>query len=120
MTKVWLDAGFKTERVDVEGRRLVFRRLRGPHSPFGTLRGSVQVAPGVDLTEPADPEWAELADRARMPEEPPSGRSLSRSPRGEGQQPVRHPLFGAHRGLMRITPGADLTEPAAGRWDDDR
>jgi len=26
MTKVWLDAGFVTEQVDVEGRKLVFRR----------------------------------------------------------------------------------------------
>src|SRR6266849_3638309 len=28
MTKVWLAAGFKTEQVDVVGRKLVFRRLR--------------------------------------------------------------------------------------------
>jgi hypothetical protein len=28
MTKVWLEAGFKTEQVDIEGRKLVFRRVR--------------------------------------------------------------------------------------------
>jgi len=26
MTKVWLDAGFVTEQVDIEGKKLVFRR----------------------------------------------------------------------------------------------
>lgn len=28
MTKVWLDAGFRTEQVDIGGERLVFRRVR--------------------------------------------------------------------------------------------
>ena len=31
-------------------------------------------------------------------------------------EPVRHPLFGAHKGLIRITPGTDLTEPADPEW----
>jgi hypothetical protein len=34
MTKVWLEAGFKTEQVDIEGRKLVFRRVTpSPESP---------------------------------------------------------------------------------------
>lgn len=64
MTKVWLEAGFVTEQVDVPGGRLTFRRARpanasrAPRPPiFGCMQGSVTVAPGVDLTEPADPEW---------------------------------------------------------------
>ena len=83
MTKVWLAAGYKTERVDLSGRRLVFRRVKGkdeyqpstrassalsngtetPRTPtgrhpiLGALKGYVRVAPGVDLTEPADPSW---------------------------------------------------------------
>ena len=79
MTKVWLDAGFETEQVDIPGRKVVFRRV-GPrastpldsanpqtpvskatssdrHSLIGWMKGTVTVAPGVDLTEPADPEW---------------------------------------------------------------
>ena len=28
MTKVWLDAGFQSEQVDMEERKLVFRRVR--------------------------------------------------------------------------------------------
>jgi hypothetical protein len=39
MTQVWLDAGFESEQVDMAGRRLVFRRVRG--------------AAGQGLAEPA-------------------------------------------------------------------
>ena len=83
MTKVWLDAGFRTERVDMAGHRLVFRRARtdgsllpakdagssggsqggsrppGRHPALGALKGLLQVMPGTDLTQPADPEWGE-------------------------------------------------------------
>lgn len=79
MTKEWLAAGYKTERVDIESRKLVFRRtapLRPAtahppadlsnksdrrHPLFGWLKGTVTIAPGVDLTEPADPDWGEIA-----------------------------------------------------------
>lgn len=94
-TREWLDAGFETERVDIEQQRLVFRRrsplprigepvapawktsrravmdseapemdsLFGGHHPlFGALKGTVYIPPGVDLTEPADPEWGKIWD----------------------------------------------------------
>jgi hypothetical protein len=79
MTRVWLEAGFKSEQVDMAGQRLVFRRVSpsAPASPppsspsgsgsredgapfhplYGALRGMIRVAPGVDLSEPADPTW---------------------------------------------------------------
>ncbi len=72
MTKVWLKAGFRTEQVDVKSRKIVFRRVEqktreaqpadkvGRHPLFGALRGLVHVPPGVDLTEPADPDWGKL------------------------------------------------------------
>ena len=81
MTKVWLEAGFVTEQVDIEGRNLVFRRAaREPsamggfedaphegggqlaserHPLFGALKGLMRIPPGTDLTEPADPEWGQ-------------------------------------------------------------
>jgi hypothetical protein len=79
MTRVWIDAGFQTEQVDLEGRRLVFRKVRQgtqsgsgtltpsptaagapPHHPlFGALKGLLRVMPGTDLTKPADPNWGE-------------------------------------------------------------
>jgi hypothetical protein len=79
MTKAWLEAGFRSEQVDMEGRKLVFRRThsvqptRGEssaerngdapkrHPLIGWMKGTVQIPPGVDLTEPADPEWGERA-----------------------------------------------------------
>ena len=79
MTKVWLDAGFETEQVDISGRKVVFRRVSPRaantrkaanktmpgrnaanserRSLIGWMEGTVTIAPGVDLTEPADPEW---------------------------------------------------------------
>jgi len=75
MTRVWLDAGFESEQVDVAARKLVFRRVSGrsgasaldkasaetnggrEHPLFARLRGTVHVPDGVDLTGPADPDW---------------------------------------------------------------
>jgi hypothetical protein len=75
MTKVWLNAGFRTEQVDVKSRKVVFRRVEpkppepqsstptkkdARHPLFGALKGLVRIPPGVDLTEPADPEWGKV------------------------------------------------------------
>jgi len=78
MTKVWLDAGFESEQVDMAARKLVFRRVRrgppvlptpparsgkaGRHPALGALKGLVRIAPGTDLTEPADPAWGQVYD----------------------------------------------------------
>jgi hypothetical protein len=88
MTKVWLDAGFESTKVDMSARKLVFRRVtkdndkrseandgfaESPPTPYATsdghhpMRGALKditfLVPGVDLTEPADPEWADLVDK---------------------------------------------------------
>ncbi len=82
MTKVWLEAGFRTEQVDMTGRKLVFRRARSlkgeparrnssvtsekalvsskRHPLFGALKGFIRLVPGTDLTKPADPEWGDV------------------------------------------------------------
>ncbi len=39
--------------------------------------------------------------------------------RGAGPASSRHPLFGLLQGLMRIPPGADLTQPADPEWGKD-
>lgn len=74
MTKAWLAAGYQTERVDIAGERLVFRRVTGrasmaaaPESPSPTgsilerirarLGGMVTVSPGVDLAAPVSDLW---------------------------------------------------------------
>lgn len=77
MTQAWLDAGFRTERVNISARRLVFRRAKPPElrevDAISTptkprsgglieriqlaLGGTVRFAPGVDITEPLDVSW---------------------------------------------------------------
>lgn len=89
MTKVWLEAGFESAQVDIEKRKLVFRRVTKPdeatggfaeptqkpyatkdgrHPAWGALKDITFVPPGVDLTEPAFPEWADLLDKKYGPE----------------------------------------------------
>ncbi len=74
MTKIWLDAGFKTEQVDTQKKKVVFRKVdpinrehqSGPSTEtgyyplYGSMTGLIQVVPGVDLTEPADPNWGKV------------------------------------------------------------
>jgi hypothetical protein len=79
LTKVWLEAGFKSEQVDMAKHKLVFRRVRKPqaadaagpaagdkpfHPLYGAMQGLVRIMPGTDLTQPADPEWADRLDAA--------------------------------------------------------
>ena len=83
MTHAWLEAGFRSEQVDLKRRELVFRRVplhprpaaaeprraavSARHPLYGALKGFVQVAPGVDLTAPACPEWSEMIDDQHPP-----------------------------------------------------
>lgn len=79
MTSQWLAAGYKTEQVDIEGRKLVFRRAtparvaeaggglaegggvdaKRPrrHPGFGLMKGLTTIAPGTDLTAPTGGDW---------------------------------------------------------------
>jgi hypothetical protein len=71
LTKVWLDAGFKSEQVDMAARKLVFHRVRAArmssesprhHPALGAMKGLIRIVPGTDLTQPADPEWGASLD----------------------------------------------------------
>lgn len=89
MTKVWLAAGYESTQVDMAVRKLVFRRIAkageatdgfaepapkpyatkdGRHPMRGALKDITFLVPGVDLTEPACPEWADLVDKKYGPE----------------------------------------------------
>jgi len=78
MTKAWKDAGFESQDVDMKGRRLAFRRVRSEtsrdtgastpnvttkdrHPLLGWMKGTLTIAEGVDLTQPADLEWGDAA-----------------------------------------------------------
>ena len=84
ITVAWKNAGFETAQVEMEAHRLVFRRIgarkadriaavapKQPQPPekgrsytidlrhplLGALKGTIRIAPGTNLSEPADPEW---------------------------------------------------------------
>ncbi len=68
ITNAWLEAGYKTARVDMGSQKLVFRRAeeveatgRAGAGWLAQLRakmaGTVQVEPGWDLTDPTGEVW---------------------------------------------------------------
>jgi hypothetical protein len=64
--RAWLDAGWRTEEVDVAGRELTFARSgpdrRTTSDPWGCMAGTVTIMPGTDLTRPGE-EWNAEAGR---------------------------------------------------------
>jgi hypothetical protein len=59
--KAWLDAGWRTEEVDLAERRLTFARIDAtpsvpPTDPWGCMAGTVTIMPGSELTAPSA-EW---------------------------------------------------------------
>jgi hypothetical protein len=75
MTKAWLDAGFRSERVDMAGRKLVFRRVAQPATTNRPVSG--------------------MEDEAR--EFKPAEADTEKKPR-------RSPLFGCMKGTFTLVP----------------
>jgi hypothetical protein len=85
--KAWLDAGYETAQVDMEGKKLVFARRHahgmaedgcefqpaenkplGRHPLIGSMKGTFTIEPGYDVASPSmDPgelaEWEANLDR---------------------------------------------------------
>ncbi len=76
MTKAWLKAGYKTEKVDMKHQKLVFRKAVqsvpvpdvGGEPPLaqrtgsfvdalGSLKDTVTILAGTNLSDPIDEEW---------------------------------------------------------------
>ncbi len=77
ITFAWLNAGYKTAKVDLSDEKLVFVRDNtltpsskdSSHHPiFGCMKGSVTIPDDLDLTDPAMPEWGDIAGSAKLPE----------------------------------------------------
>jgi hypothetical protein len=61
LQRVVLNMAKKTRRGK-SSPSLATNTQSGRHPIFGALRGTITIAPGVDLTEPADPEWGKVYD----------------------------------------------------------
>jgi hypothetical protein len=63
----WVEAGWRTENVDLKAQSIVFSRAvprsrKDIPDPFGAMRGSVVFVPGVDLTQPTGEVWKAAQD----------------------------------------------------------
>lgn len=90
--RAWLDVGYLTESVDLEGEKLAFVRRVG---------GSRNVPTATPPSQPAS-----FADAPQhLPSETSTASGLP-----------RHPLVGSLKGMVTIMPGVDITEPADPEW----
>lgn len=76
------------------------------NNPTNNVMTKVWLAAGF-RTEQVDTRARKVVFR-RMEQKPPEAPRVRKS--------GRHPLFGALKGLLRIPPGVDLTEPADRDW----
>lgn len=62
--QAWLKFGWRTEAVDLAGRKVTFRRAAAApatptekRDPWGCMAGTVTILPGTDLTAPSGESW---------------------------------------------------------------
>jgi hypothetical protein len=63
--RAWLSVGWRTEQIDLTGRKLTFRKVTGKgqssppdrSDPWGCMAGTVTILPGTDLTAPTGEVW---------------------------------------------------------------
>ena len=78
ITHAWLAAGYKSTQVDLKLERLTFIRDDShkssnaetapseAHPVFGCMRDTVTIPDDTDLTQPVMPEWANIAQSAKL------------------------------------------------------
>lgn len=69
----WIEAGWRTKDVDIEGRKVTFYRESSKamtsrpstkRDPWGCMAGTITIMPGVDLTAPTGDQWS--AEQGRL------------------------------------------------------
>lgn len=62
--RAWIEAGWRTEAVDLTGKEVTFRRSvpsrsgsRQKRDPWACMAGTITIRPGTDLTQPSDDRW---------------------------------------------------------------
>lgn len=91
MTQVWLNAGWRTENVDVPGRKLIFRR-----------------------TSPASDKGMNIRQPSPLPT--PDSSPAAKSQENEPVKNIWQRVYGALRGTVHIPEGVDLTAPTGEKW----
>jgi hypothetical protein len=62
-SRAWIEAGWRTEAVDLSGRKVTFQRAQQPGpsasktDPWGCMADSIMLLPDVDLTVPSGETW---------------------------------------------------------------
>lgn len=61
-SRAWMKFGWRTESVDLAGRKVTFSRTQANatergRDPWGCMAGTITVMPDVDLTMPAGERW---------------------------------------------------------------
>lgn len=61
-SRTWLEAGWRTQAVDLAARKVTFSRADMPgkpakRDPWGCMAGTVTIMPGVDVTAPTGERW---------------------------------------------------------------
>jgi hypothetical protein len=78
------------------------------HPLRGWMKGTLRIAPGVDLTEPADPEWGQRIENEFA--------TVSGNVLGNRMKSAPMTLAAFKRSLSRRTPPAGFTTALAGLW----
>jgi hypothetical protein len=69
----WLKFGWRTEAVDLKGRKVTFQRSAqmapspprsSKRDPWGCMAGTITIMPGVDISAPTGETWT--ADQGRL------------------------------------------------------
>jgi hypothetical protein len=86
-TRAWLTAGFQTGQVDIGGEKVVFSPAAGGFGEEKQARFAGAASAGIAV---------DAMDGTKVV--------------------VRHPAWGALKGMITIPEGVDLTEPAFSDW----
>jgi hypothetical protein len=62
--RAWINAGWRTQDLDLTGRKVTFQRAGAQPVPpmpkgdsWGCMAGTITIMPGVDLTAPTGEKW---------------------------------------------------------------
>lgn len=140
MTKIWLEAGWRTEKVDIAGQTLVFRRGETPliveragfRDRARAWEGQPETWPQLETksTGTAEENIAEAKRRMRAGELRRAAKAgaleddmfeelqLSEAAEAALGRPVCFAdFFGVLKGMVTIMPGVDLTAPSDEEWE---